>query len=175
MWGWKTSGKFILGFQFSIVKKSELALSAGWLSFLIEVQLVSRICRGHYGLLTSDRYLRFLDTQVFDDFNLRFVWAAATCLNLRWLWSSLNSCAIQRSFFLPFDPTQVDTRWSQINCICVKFTTFASSRCLATHRKSACKFWFRKLALTCEYVWQLRYISLSMRSCILFPILLIFS
>ena len=34
--------------------------------------------------------------------------------------------------------------------ICVKFTVFSDLRIrLATLRKSVCKFWFRKLALTC--------------------------
>ena len=52
---------------------------------------------------------------------------------------------------------QVDTSWSQVNCICVKFTAFAT--CvnpraelrirLATLRKSVRKFWFCKLELTC--------------------------
>ena len=42
--------------------------------------------------------------------------------------------------------------------VCVKFTAFCDLRAdlrirLATHRKSARKFRFCKLALTCESVW----------------------
>ena len=46
---------------------------------------------------------------------------ALTCDDLRWLWSSSNSYAS----FSPFGhPTQVDTTWLQVNCICVKVTSF---------------------------------------------------
>ena len=60
--------------------------------------------------------------------------------------------------FSPFGhPTQVDTRWSQVNCInawnlrlfatCVNLPADLRIRS-ATHRKSVHKFWFCKLALT---------------------------
>ena len=49
--------------------------------------------------------------------------------------------------------TQVDKRWSQVNCIGVKFTASCDLRelasRLATLRKSVRKFWFCKLVLTC--------------------------
>ena len=53
---------------------------------------------------------------------------------------------------------QVDTSWSQVNCICVKFATCVNLRVdmwirLATHRKSVHKFCFCKLASTYESVW----------------------
>ena len=58
---------------------------------------------------------------------------------------------VDASFSAFRHPTQVDTSWSQVNCICVKFMTFATCVnlwadlwiCLATHRKSARKLWFR--------------------------------
>ena len=65
-------------------------------------------------------------------------------------------------------PTQVDTSWSQVICICLKFTTFFAyeSTCESVwppgHRKSVRKFWFCKLASACESVWPgLKCIAIS--------------
>ena len=67
---------------------------------------------------------------------------ASTCDDLRWFWSSSNSYASRRKFSPFGHPTQVvDTSWSQVICICVKFTTCVNLRAdlrirLITHRKS---------------------------------------
>ena len=56
-----------------------------------------------------------------------------------------------RRKFSPFGyPAQVDTSWSQANCISVKFMTFCDLRAdlrirLATHSKCVRKFWFANL------------------------------
>ena len=73
--------------------------------------------------------------------NLRFIWPttcvdlhrlATTCVDLRWLWSSSNLDASRRKFSPFGHPTQVDTSWSQVHCICVKFTAFCDLRELAS-------------------------------------------
>ena len=60
-------------------------------------------------------------------FNLCFVWrptvctlpsTCTACVDLRWFWSSSNSYTSWRKFFTRLGyPTQVDTSWSQVNCI----------------------------------------------------------
>ena len=81
--------------------------------------------------------------------NLRSLWPP-TCVGLR----RLAQIPTQMHASLPpFDhPTQVDTRWSQVNCMSVKFTALCDlrelARRLATHRKSVHKVWFCKLAST---------------------------
>ena len=74
--------------------------------------------------------------------------------HLRWLWSSSNSYASRRTFFTVSSP---NTSWSQVICICVKFTACVNLRNdlrirLAALRKSVRKFWFIQLASTCESV-----------------------
>ena len=58
-------------------------------------------------------------------FNLHFVWPP-TCVDLRWL--ALTCVDFGRAQIR----TQVDTSWSQVNCICVKFTTFCDLLWLAS-------------------------------------------
>ena len=59
-------------------------------------------------------------------------WLAMTCNNLRWLWSSSNSYTSQHKFSPFGHPTQVNTSWLQVNCICVKFTAFCDLRKLVS-------------------------------------------
>ena len=74
--------------------------------------------------------------------------------HLRWF-QIRTQVRLHAGFFTVWPP---NISWSQVNCICVKFTAFCHLRAdlrirLATIRKYVCKFWFRKLASTCESVW----------------------
>ena len=82
-------------------------------------------------------------THVFD---LRFV-RPPTCVDLRWLDFGRDQF-VRKSTQAPFGhPMQIDTRWSKVICIFVKFTTCLNLRVrLAIPRKSVRKFWFCKLA-----------------------------
>ena len=94
--------------------------------------------------------------QVFNLCSAQLVFCLATHLHwlaIRWPWSISNSYT-SRCKFLPFGhPTQVDTTWSQVICICVKFMTFCNllglvSKLANLFWKSVGKFWFCKLAST---------------------------
>ena len=88
-------------------------------------------------------------------FSHPLVW---TCDVLHWLWSSSNSYASRRKFVTVWPPNA-----SRHNLIASQlymremydFLRLASrlANRLATHRTSVRKFWFCKLALTCESVW----------------------
>ena len=79
---------------------------------------------------------------------------ALTCVD-GWLWSSSNSYASRRKFFAVWPPNHKSTVYAWNLRL---FATFVNLRAdlrirLATHRKSVRKFWFCKLASTCESFW----------------------
>ena len=130
------------------------------------------------------------DSQVDASFGLAFSlathlrWLTKTCVDFgrAQIWMQVDAS------FLPFGhPTQVNTSWSQVIC-CYKNTLTNDMReiygflwlarplvnLFATHRKSAHKFWFCKLALTYESVWPGLYKSfdwksVSWSSCFVWP------
>ena len=86
-------------------------------------------------------------------FNLRFAvwprkvrwraWIVRIYEDLRWRWSISNSYGSRQKFFTVSPPKgSRHKRWSQVSCICLKFT-FAT--CVSLRELSIIRFWFQSV------------------------------